>query len=42
MVDPRREWTQMLAETWRLLRDEWWSPDMAFGDDTVGGGASFV
>ena len=34
MVDPRREWTQMLAETWRLLRDEWWSPDMAFGDDT--------
>ena len=23
----------MLGELWRRLRDEWWSPDMAFGGD---------
>lgn len=26
----------MLGELWRLLRDEWWSPDMAFGGDCDG------
>jgi hypothetical protein len=43
MVDPAREWAQMLAEVWRHLRDEWWSPDMAFGGEVAasepGGGA---
>ena len=33
VVDPRGEWAQMLGETWRRLRDEWWHPGMRFGDD---------
>ena len=32
VVDPAKEWAQMLGETWRRLRDDWWDPDMAFGD----------
>lgn len=26
VVDPGAEWAQMLGETWRRLRDEWWHP----------------
>jgi tricorn protease len=28
-VDPRREWSQMLHEVWRLQRDQFWVPDMS-------------
>jgi tricorn protease len=28
-VDPAAEWRQMLGETWRLQRDQYWTPDMA-------------
>ena len=34
VVDPGAEWAQMLGETWRRLRDEWWHPGMRFGDDS--------
>lgn len=27
-VDPQAEWTQMLNETWRLMRDHFWRADM--------------
>ena len=29
----------MLGEVWRRLRDDWWSPDMAFGGDAHAGSA---
>ena len=32
VVDPAKEWAQMLGETWRRVRDDWWDPRMAFGD----------
>src|SRR6185312_667433 len=28
-VEPKREWTQMLHEVWRLQRDQFWVPDMS-------------
>ncbi len=28
-VDPGAEWRQMTVETWRLMRDHFWVPDMA-------------
>ncbi len=28
-VDPLVEWTQMLRETWRLMRDHFWLPEMS-------------
>ncbi len=28
-VDPGAEWTQMLRETWRLMRDQFWVADMS-------------
>jgi len=31
-VDPRREWVQMFRETWRLMRDHFWSEDMSGHD----------
>ena len=36
VIDPVAEWAQMLGETWRHLRDEWWHPGMRFGDDSGG------
>ena len=27
-VDPVSEWTQMYQETWRMMRDKFWRPDM--------------
>ncbi len=34
-VQPAAEWRQMLAEAWRLQRDQFWTPDMS-GIDWVG------
>ena len=31
-VDPRREWPQMFAEAWRLMRDEFWQEEMNGAD----------
>ena len=28
-VSPGDEWNQMLAEAWRLMRDQFWTPDMS-------------
>ncbi|QED27611.1 peptidase [Microvenator marinus] len=28
MVDPKAEWKQMLRESWRLMRDHFWDPDL--------------
>jgi len=28
-VDPRAEWGQMFAETWRLMREHFWNPEMS-------------
>ena len=28
-VSPGEEWNQMLAEAWRLMRDQFWTPDMS-------------
>lgn len=28
-VSPSQEWNQMLAEAWRLMRDQFWTPDMS-------------
>jgi tricorn protease len=28
-IEPAREWRQILAETWRLQRDQFWVPDMS-------------
>ena len=33
VIDPKREWAQMLAETWRWLRDEWFDQDMRGGGE---------
>ena len=38
VVRPRAEWTQMLCEAWRVLRDEWWDESMAPGDAALGAG----
>lgn len=35
VVTPRAEWRQMLCESWRVLRDEWWDENMAPGDAAV-------
>ena len=35
VVRPRAEWTQMLCEAWRVLRDEWWTESMAPGDASL-------
>ena len=45
VIDPKREWAQMLAETWRWLRDEWFDQDMRGGgedaeESAAGGGGS--
>ncbi len=29
VVEPAREWRQMLGEAWRLQRDNFWTPDMS-------------
>ncbi len=29
MVEPRREWRQMLREAWRLQREKFWDPEMS-------------
>lgn len=29
LVDPAQEWEQMLREAWRLMRDNFWTPDMS-------------
>lgn len=31
-VNPGDEWNQMLAEAWRLMRDQFWTPDMSSVD----------
>lgn len=28
LLDPAQQWRQMYAETWRLMRDNYWRPDM--------------
>jgi len=28
-VEPEKEWSQMLREAWRLMRDHFWTPDMS-------------
>mgnify|MGYP001267681742 FL=1 len=38
VVRPRAEWTQMLCEAWRVLRDEWWTESMAPGDASLENG----
>ncbi|MEM0321683.1 MAG: PDZ domain-containing protein [Thermoprotei archaeon] len=29
LVDPEKEWSQMLRETWRLMRENYWREDLA-------------